>query len=203
MWHRPWLWNTGRCERHPSHSRSQACHHGETLTDVVVKLSANPATFLLLCLNQLAADVSERGVSQLALGDVYKSDHCPDNLLLSPLRIRLIFSLETCSVRPPQHVVLRVDSFTSTCYPVNSTLLCGARCPIRTSVMDQIMHILASHFIKALVSQNSEAGGIAERASVLEINSVYSLGSRVEDQSEFVFALAQSLLRLSQFCQVD
>ena len=56
---------------------------GETLTDVVVKLSANPGTFLLLCLNQLAADVCKRGFSQFALGDVDKSDHCPDNLPLS------------------------------------------------------------------------------------------------------------------------
>ena len=34
------------------------------------------------------------------------------------------------------------------------------------------MHILAEHFVNALVSQNAEAGGVAERASVFEINSV-------------------------------
>ena len=35
-----------------------------------MKLSGDPGTFLLLCLNQLAADVCKRGFSQFALGDV-------------------------------------------------------------------------------------------------------------------------------------
>ena len=91
----------------------------ESLDDVVVKLSANPGTFLLLCLNQLAAHVCERGFGQFALGDVDKRDHCSDNLLPSPLRIRPIFNRETCSVCPPKHLVLRVDSFPGLCYPVN------------------------------------------------------------------------------------
>jgi hypothetical protein len=57
-------------------------------------------------------------------------------------------------------------------------------------VMDQIMYILAEHFVHALVSQSSEAGGVAERASVFEINSVYTFGSGIEEQSEFVLAFA-------------
>jgi hypothetical protein len=35
--------------------------------------------------------------------------------------------------------------------------------------MDQIMHILAEHFVHALVSQSAEAGMVAEGTSVFEI----------------------------------
>jgi hypothetical protein len=42
----------------------------ETLTDVIVKLSANPGTFLFLCLNQLSGNFRERLVDLLAAGDV-------------------------------------------------------------------------------------------------------------------------------------
>ena len=101
------------------------CQQGETLTDVVVKISANPGTFLLLCLNQLTAHVCERRLRQFTLGDVDKRDHGPDKLSPSPLGIRPVFSGETCSIGPPQHLVLRVDSFASSCYPVNSALLDG------------------------------------------------------------------------------
>jgi hypothetical protein len=105
---------------------------GETLTAVVVKLSANSDTFLFLCFDQLATDVCERGFGDFPLGDVYKSDHCPDDLLCSPLQIRSVFNWETCSVRPPQRLVLRVDSFLSSCCSVNSALLYGERCPVRS-----------------------------------------------------------------------
>jgi predicted HAD superfamily phosphohydrolase YqeG len=49
--------------------------------------------------------------------------------------------------------------------------------------MQQMMHILAEQFVSVLVSQNAEAGRVAERASMFEINSVYSFGSGVEEQS--------------------
>jgi hypothetical protein len=62
--------------------------------------------------------------------------------------------------------------------------------------MDQVMYILAEHFVYVLVSQSAQASRVAERASVFEINSVYSFGSGVEEQSEFVLALAQRLLHL-------
>jgi hypothetical protein len=61
--------------------------------------------------------------------------------------------------------------------------------------MDQIMHILAEHFVNVLVSQSAEAGRVAERASVFEINSINGFGGRVEEQSKFVLALAQCLFR--------
>ena len=54
-----------------------------------------------------------------------------------------------------------MDSFPSLGYPVNSTLLYGEQCPVRTSVMDQIMHILAEHFVDVLVSKSAEAGRVA------------------------------------------
>jgi hypothetical protein len=62
--------------------------------------------------------------------------------------------------------------------------------------MDQIMRILAEHFVNALISQSAQAGRVAERASVFEINSVNGFGGRIEKKSEFVLALAQRLFHL-------
>ena len=100
-----------------------------------------------------------------------------------------MFSGEACSVCSPKHLVLRVDSFPGLCYPVNATLLHGKQCSIRTTVMQQLMHILAEHLLNVLVSQSAEARRVAERASVFEINSVNSFGGGVKKQSEFLFAL--------------
>jgi len=86
-----------------------------------------------------------------------------------------------------------MDSFPSLGYPVNSTLLYGEQCPVRTSVMDQIMHILAEHFVDVLVSKSAEAGRVAERASVFEINPINGFGSGVEKKLEFLLALAHRL----------
>jgi hypothetical protein len=49
--------------------------------------------------------------------------------------------------------------------------------------MDQIMHILAEHFVHALVSQSAEAGMVAEGTSVFEINSINGFGSGVGKNS--------------------
>src|SRR5947199_958953 len=47
---------------------------GETLTDVVVKFPANPAAFLLLCLNQPAGNFQKRLLNLLAAGNVLSKD---------------------------------------------------------------------------------------------------------------------------------
>jgi hypothetical protein len=59
--------------------------------------------------------------------------------------------------------------------------------------MDQIVHILAKHLVKVLVSQSAEARRVAKRASVFEINPINAFGRRIEKQSEFVLALAEFL----------
>src|SRR5208282_1154023 len=176
---------------------------GEPLTDIVVQLPGNPRTFLLLCLNQPAAYACESRFRQFALRDIDKCDHCPNYFLSSSLWIRPIFRRETCSVRPPQYLVVRVDSFPSSCYLVNSTLLHRKQRPIRTSVMHQIMRILAEHFVESLISQSAEACWVAKRTAVFEINSINGFGGRVEKKTEFILAFAQCLFRLLQFCQVD
>jgi hypothetical protein len=61
--------------------------------------------------------------------------------------------------------------------------------------MNQIVHILAEHFIKALESQRAETGGVAERASVFEINPINCFGGRIEKQSKFILTLAHRFLR--------
>jgi len=53
------------------------------------------------------------------------------------------------------------------------------------------MRILAKHLANVLVSQSAEAGRIAKRASVFEINPIDGFGGRIEKQSEFVLALAE------------
>src|SRR4029077_15532464 len=98
-------------------------------------------------------------------------------------------------VRPPQHLVLRMDSFPGSYYAVNSALLYGEQRSIRTTVMDQVMHFLAEHFVNLLVSQCADAGRVTERASVFEIDPVNSFGSRVEKKSEFILTFAQCLYR--------
>src|SRR6267378_1881062 len=167
----------------------------ETLTNVVVKFSANPATFLLLCLNQPAAHTCERSFGQFARGDVDKRDHSPNNLVPSLLGIRPIFNGKACSVRPPHQFVFGMNSFATLGCPVNSALLYGEQGPVRSSVMDEIVHILAEHFVDALVSQSTEARRVAERASVFEINSINTFGSGIENKPEFVLALAHCLFR--------
>jgi hypothetical protein len=69
--------------------------------------------------------------------------------------------------------------------------------------MHQIMHILPEQLLDALISQGAEASRVAEPASVFEIDSVDRFGSRIEKQSQFVLALAQSLFCLPQFRKVD
>lgn len=74
-----------------------------------MKLSGDPATFLLLCLNQPAAHARERHFRQLALRDVDESDRGPNNLFLSAGK-RPIFGGETYSIGPPYHFLVRVVS---------------------------------------------------------------------------------------------
>ena len=69
--------------------------------------------------------------------------------------------------------------------------------------MHQIMHILSEQLLDVLISQRTEAGWVAEPASVFEIDSVDRFGSRIEKQSQFVLALTQSLFCLPQFREVD
>jgi hypothetical protein len=64
--------------------------------------------------------------------------------------------------------------------------------------MYQVMRILAEDFVYALVSQSAEAGWVAERAPVFEVNPINGFGGRIEKKSEFVLALAQRL-----FCQLS
>src|SRR6202007_1347571 len=124
-------------------------------------------------------------------------DHlCPDKLWPSSLRIRPVFYGEACPLCSPKHLVLRVDSFPGLCDPVNSTLIYGEHRSIRTTVMQQIMRILAEHLIKALVSQSAKAGRIAEGASVFEINPINRFGCRIEKKAEFVLALTQRFFHL-------
>jgi hypothetical protein len=57
------------------------------MADVIVKLSCDPSTFLLLCFNQPTTHICEDSFGQFALGDVDERDHGSDNLLLSTLGI--------------------------------------------------------------------------------------------------------------------
>src|ERR1700726_5329555 len=77
------------------------CQQGETLTDVIVKLSGDSSAFLLLCLNQPATQVCEGHFRPFALRDVQKGDHCANNLLPLPLGIGPVFSRKTCSLGVP------------------------------------------------------------------------------------------------------
>src|SRR5438477_5638641 len=175
----------------------------ETLTDVVVKLPADPATFLLLCLNQLAAHTCKRSFGQFALGDVAKRYHSSNNLVPFPLGIRPIFNGEACSVRPPHQLVFGMNPFAGSGYPVNSALLYGEQGPVRASVMKQIVHILAEHFVNALVPQSAEARRVTERTAVFEINSINAFGSGVEKESEFLFALTHRFFRSHTYLHRD
>src|SRR5271170_1653631 len=80
----------------------------ETLTDIVVKFSSDPAAFLLLCLNQFSAHARQSRIRQFAHRYVEKRNDRTDNLLPFPLRIAPVFSRETRSTRPPQHLVVYV-----------------------------------------------------------------------------------------------
>ena len=62
------------------------------------------------------------------------------------------------------------------------------------------MHILAQEFISVLIAQGAKTGWVAERAAAFEINPINSLGSRVENQPEFILALTQVSLGRSLPC---
>jgi hypothetical protein len=68
--------------------------------------------------------------------------------------------------------------------------------------MDQVMHILAEHFVHLLISQHAKAGRVAEGAPVFKINPINGLGSGVEEESEFLFTFAQCLFRPLALCDV-
>src|SRR5271169_257608 len=89
-----------------------------------------------------------------------------------------------------------MDSLPGSCYEVNSTLLYGEQCPVRASVMYQIMRILAEDLVNVLVSQSAEAGRVAERASVFKINPINCFGGRVEKKSKLIFTFVHPLLEM-------
>src|SRR3984957_16138739 len=168
----------------------------ETLPDVVVKFPGDPATFLLLCLNQLATYAGERRIRQFARRDIEKRNDSTHNLLPFPLGIAPVFSRETGAIRSPQYLVVHVVSFPGARCPQNSALFRGERCPISTSLMDQMMHVLAQEFVSVLIPQKAKTGWIAERATALEINSINGIGGRVKNQSKFILTFALCLFRL-------
>ena len=47
--------------------------HGDTLVDIVMKLTCNPRTFLFLCCNQPAAHAGKSLLCLFALGDIGKN----------------------------------------------------------------------------------------------------------------------------------
>src|SRR3984957_4337387 len=157
----------------------------ETLTDVVGKVPGDPAAFLLLCLNQLATYAGERRIRQFARRDIEKRNDSTHNLPPFPLGIAPVFSRETGAIRSPQSLVVDVVSFPSARCPQDSTVFRGERCPISTSLMDQMMHILAEEFVRSFISQNTKASGVAKGAAAFEITSINGLGSRFEYQTEF------------------
>src|SRR5436305_11092090 len=58
------------------------------------------------------------------------------------------------------------------------------------------MRIFAEDLVSVYVSQNAEAGRVAERASVFEIDSVNGLGSRVKKKSKSVLTFSERLFHL-------
>src|SRR5258708_32325985 len=95
-----------------------------------------------------------------------------------------------------------MDSFPSSYYPVNPALLHGERCPVRTLVMDQIVHILAEQFVHASISQSAQAGRVAKRAAVFEVNPINGFGGRVEKKPESVLTFSQRPFRAFSLCDV-
>src|SRR5438552_2510494 len=69
-------------------------------------------------------------------------------------------------------------------------------------VMDQIVHILAEQFVRAFISQSAQAGRVAERAAVFEINPINGFGGRVEKKPESVLTFSQRLFRAFSLCDV-
>src|ERR1700752_3569805 len=65
------------------------------------------------------------------------------------------------------------------------------------------MHMLAEHLVNVLVSQRAQAGRVAERASVLEIDPINGLGGGVENKSEFVFTFTPCLFSLLSLGYID
>src|SRR5271170_3419202 len=108
----------------------------ETLTDIVVKFSGDPATFLLLRLNQLAAHARESRVRQFARRYVEKRNDGTNNLLPFPLRIAPVFCRETRSIGPPQHLVVYVCALPVADRPKYRALLDWEWCPVRARLMN-------------------------------------------------------------------
>src|SRR5882672_1961383 len=68
--------------------------------------------------------------------------------------------------------------------------------------MDQIVHILAEQFLHAFISQSAQAGRVAERAAVFEINPINGFGGRVEKKPESVLTVSQRLFPPFSLCDV-
>src|SRR5215469_5165108 len=128
------------------------------LAQAVVQFGGNTLALALLRLDQLTAHARHCGFGPFALCDVEKGNHGPNNLVTLSLRIRPIFNRKTCPICPPHYLVPDVNSFPGLCHTVNSTLFYGERSTVCTSVMDQIMHLLAEQFVAVLVPQSAQAG---------------------------------------------
>src|ERR1700730_5698823 len=179
------------------------CQQGETLTDVIVKLSGDSSAVLLLCLNQPATQVSEGHFRPLALGDVQKGDHCANNLLPLALGIGPVFSRKTSSFGVPQHFSVDVDALSGLQCPHNSTCFCRELRADSTRVMNQIVHIPAEEIFDALIPQSAKTGWVAESAAAFEVNSVNGFSCGVEKEPKLILALTQRLLRRPAIGKID
>ena len=69
--------------------------------------------------------------------------------------------------------------------------------------MDQFMHVPPEQVCVAVEPENAQGRGVGKRAVAVEIDAVDALPSRIQQQSDAFFPLAETPFRLFAFGDVD
>ena len=131
----------------------------------------------------------------LALRDVDERYNRPDDPALGSNRIRPVFGREARPVRPPENFVIEVRIAALLEGLEDPTFVNGKRRAVGAVVVDQVVHVAAQQFAGVLVAQHSDAGGVAESAVSLDVQTVDRLRGRIQQEPESLLALTECFLR--------
>jgi len=119
--------------------------------------------------------VPQRPLHALAFADIQEIDHRSHQLAVAVNGVRPVLHREAAAVLAPVHLAVHVRGFALQGGTANVAVFLGIRPAVRIGVMDEVMHVLAEHFLLR-VAQHVEAGRVDEGAKALGVDPEDRLG---------------------------
>ena len=141
----------------------------------------------------------ERLLGSFAVRDVDESHDRADNRPSGPLWKRPVLGGKAGSVGPPKNLVVDMNTYPCSDRLIDAAFVDGKGRSVGMAVMDQPVHVLSQQIVLGLVSQQTYAGRIAERAIAVQVDSIDSLGGGIEQQPQLFLFLLQQLVGLLAF----